>query len=328
MKKGIAFIFSFLSATILVAQWNPTANLTIFSDDGSAFYLILNGEKYNNEPQTNVRIEELPNPYYSSKIIFEDKTKPAISKNIQLTDVDGVPQDVTYIIKPQTPTKYVLRYYSMVPAEQNMMRPSSASVYRYGNPNIVVAGPGYNQQSTVVQSQTVIPSTQTTTHQVTTTTTTQTVPQQNGVNVNVGGLGINMNVNLPIDVAGSSTTTSTTTTQTSGYQHNHNNTTHYDDTRCVYAMSSGDYSTAKATIEDISFSDTQLATAKNIAESNCLTTDQIAGIMDIFSFEDPKIEFAKYAYDYCVDQNNYYKLASQFSFDASKEELNNYLQGR
>ena len=55
------------------AQWVPTANLTIFSEDGLKFYLVLNGERYNDVTQTNIRIEELPNPYYNCKIIFDQK---------------------------------------------------------------------------------------------------------------------------------------------------------------------------------------------------------------------------------------------------------------
>ena len=106
--------------------------------------MILNGEKYNDVAQTNIRIEELPNPYYNCKVIFEDKTLPAISKNaLMLADANGVMQDVTYRIKKDNKGKPVLRFFSFVPAQQNMLRPTNCTTYRFGNPNSIIAGPGY-----------------------------------------------------------------------------------------------------------------------------------------------------------------------------------------
>lgn len=84
MIKKICFAFLLLMGlnSVVSAQFLPTANLTIFSEDGNKFYLILNGERQNDEPQTNIRIEELPQPYYNCKIIFEDKSMKEISKNM------------------------------------------------------------------------------------------------------------------------------------------------------------------------------------------------------------------------------------------------------
>ena len=87
MTRTIAFFLLIFVSITAQAQWTPTANLTIFSEDGDKFYLILNGEKYNEEPETNIRVEELPNPYYNCKIIFADASLPEISKSmLMLTD--------------------------------------------------------------------------------------------------------------------------------------------------------------------------------------------------------------------------------------------------
>ena len=59
-----------------------------------------------------------------------------------------------------------------------------------------------------------------------------------------------------------------------------------------------------------------------------MNTTQIMNIMKIFSFEDTRMDFAKYAYQYCVDKKSYYKVSNTFSFESSKTELNNYIQGR
>ncbi len=335
MKKiSTLIILSLVFITGAFAQWTPTANLTVFSDDGSKFYLILNGEKYNNTPQTNIRLEELPNPYYSCKIIFEDNTKPSISKNIQLTDADGKLQDVTYKIKPSGNGKYVLRFYSMIPAEQNMVRPSNCTVYQYGQPNIVLAGPGFVQtsvQQTTTQHANTYPASGTTQ-----TTTQQTITNGTGnnanVNVNLGGVGVNMNVNIPTNgVATSSTTTTTTTTGSAPAPvvvTTPVNAPTYQTQGCSYPMAPAEFEEAKKTIAAVSFNDTRLATAEQIISTNCMNVNQITAVIKLFSFESTKVEFAKYAYDYCVDQKSYYKVVNSFSFDSSKTELNEYLQGK
>jgi len=300
--------------TPVFAQWVPTANLTIFSEDGAKFFLILNGERYNDVAQTNIRIEELPNPYYNCKVVFEDKSIPDISKNaLMLADADGAMQDVTYRIKKDNKGKNVLRFYSQIPAQQNMVRPSNCATYRFGAPNMIVG------------------------NVISTTTTSQTSSSPaNNVNVQVGGIGLNVSIAQPLIT--NTTTTTVTTTRTGGNAHddfaedhleqgsNRNNANGRRRAGCAMAMNNGDFEEAKRTVAANGFDETRLSTAKQIASSNCLNTNQIAALIKIFGFEESKLDFAKYAYDFCVDRNNYFKIANSFSFESSKTELNNYLQ--
>lgn len=304
------------------AQWVPTANLTIFSEDGAKFFIVLNGERYNDVAQTNIRIEELPNPYYNCKIIFEDKSLPDITKNaLMLADADGVMQDVTYRIKKDNKGKNVLRFFSFVPAQQNMLRPANCATYRFGAPNRLLG-------ATPMQGG------------ATTTTTIQqtTMSPASNVNVSVGGIGINMNINDPL-IGGATTTTTTTTTRSTGFveddfaydnQPQGNGRRNANSNRrggCNMAMSNADFEDAKRTIANSSFDETRLSTAKQIAASNCMNTNQIVAMLTLFSFEASKLDFAKYAYDYCLDRNNYYKVSNAFTFESSKKELTDYVQG-
>lgn len=82
----------------------------------------------------------------------------------------------------------------------------------------------------------------------------------------------------------------------------------------------------KATVKKQSFSSTQLALIKQILSAKkCFKCAQIKQLMQVFSFEDDKMELAKFAYDYTTDKNNYYTLTDAFSFSASKEELLNFI---
>lgn len=302
------------------AQWTPTANLTVFSEDGAKFFLVLNGERYNDVAQTNIRIEELPNPYYNCKVIFENKALPDISKSaLMLADADGVMQDVTYRIKKDNKGRNVLRFFSFAPAQQNMQRPANCATYRFGAPNMLIgAAPIHAGTST------------------TTTIQQTTMSPASNVNVRVGGVGINMNIADPMMGSTTTTTTTTTTTNSNGVPDNdfsnvrnpqrrsHNNNNRGG---CNRAMSNADFDDAKRTIANSSFDATRLSTAKQIAANNCLSTGQIGALLPLFSFESSKLDFAKYAYDYCLDANNYYKVANGFTFESSKTELSNYVQG-
>lgn len=82
-------------------------------------------------------------------------------------------------------------------------------------------------------------------------------------------------------------------------------------------------------IRNESFDNTKLTLTKNILRSNpCFRTEQVKEIIALFSFDDSKLEIAKYAYDYTYDQGNYYMIADSFSFSSSKEELMKFLQSK
>ncbi|MFM2360295.1 MAG: hypothetical protein RLY16_2288 [Bacteroidota bacterium] len=95
---------------------------------------------------------------------------------------------------------------------------------------------------------------------------------------------------------------------------------------CAMPMNAGDFSSAKQSISDADFENTKLSTAKTIVGANCLTADQVAQICALFDFEDSKLQFAKFAYKHTYDRGNYFKINKVFDFDASKEELNRFVQ--
>lgn len=336
------------------AQWLPTANLTIFSEDGYKFFLILNGERMNDEAQTNIRIEELPQPYYNAKIIFEDKTQKPISKNnLMLTDAAGVPQDVTYKIKKDKSGKQLLRFFSFMPAEQNMVRPMNTTVYRFGAPAQPIFGPG-------IQANVNTPG-----------GNFNYGTNQQGTNINVNVPGVNVNVNANPRGGGgrgnqgnnngynqgnnngynnngynqgnnngynnngynngynnNGYNQGNNNGYNNGYNHNqgHQGGYHFDPNQpCATPMLPRDFDEARALIAKEGFDDTRLNTAKQVMVEHCLNVSQIITLCKLFSFEDTKLEFAKFAYIYCSEPRNYFKVNSVFNFDSSKQELNSHI---
>ncbi len=93
----------------------------------------------------------------------------------------------------------------------------------------------------------------------------------------------------------------------------------------VMPCSDIDFADAKRTIANADFEDTKLTLAKQIVRSELMTARQLAEIAQLFDFEQSKLEFLKYAYPYCFDQNKYYVVNNVFEFSSSVDELNKYI---
>lgn len=318
MTRKITLLAIMLISSLTFAQLGPVGHLTIFSEDGDKFTLILNGEIINDTPQTNLRVEDLNQPYYNAKIRFADQTLTDVSKNtLMLTDVDGIFSDVTYKIRrdKNNKTKMKLNYFSSIPVRPDFIPPSNVHVIHYGQPRQVIVSQPIGGVS-----------------QTTTTTTTQSNGINSGgvnvgVGVNVGGVNLGMGVSINDNIAGGAVTQTTTTTTT-----NSNVVVDHDEPirGCggKSCMTSGNFNAALATIKTQSFEDTRLKTAKQVITVNCLNVDQIIQIANTFNFEDNKLEFAKYAYDFCIEPRNYFKLNGIFSFSSNVDELSDYVQSR
>jgi hypothetical protein len=318
MKK-LYLIAAMLFTSIISLHAQQHGNLTVFSEDGDKFFLILNGEKQNEEAQTNIRVEELNQPYYSARIIFEDKTLAPITKNnLMIVDADAKFMDVTYKIKKDKNKKVKLNYYSMIPVQEDFLPPSGMYVRQFGQ----TSQQTNSQQPVQIQGG----GRQTTT--TTTTTTTNTNSNGIGASLNVPGMNVNISIADPDMDAHTTTTTHHTTTTHIGGQPQQQQQPQYTGNCKGWPMEAADFSAAKKTINESSFDDTKLSTAKSIASSNCLTCDQIAQICNLFSFEENKLAFAKFAYKYTTDPKNYFKVNNVFSFSSSKEELNEFIQGQ
>ena len=89
--------------------------------------------------------------------------------------------------------------------------------------------------------------------------------------------------------------------------------------------SDADFEDAKVTIKNATFEETKLTIAKQIVASELMTARQLAEIASLFDFEHTKLEFLKYAYQFCYDQNKYYIVNNVFDFSSSVDELNEYI---
>src|ERR1700722_11536241 len=74
--------------------------ITILSDDGDKFYLSLNGERQNTEPQTGVRVDGLMDKEYNASIVFSAPDRPELIQKIPIKDAaTGKYMEMTYKIE-------------------------------------------------------------------------------------------------------------------------------------------------------------------------------------------------------------------------------------
>ena len=331
MKSLYSFVLMMGCLTLGFSQ--QTGNLVIFSEQGEQFLVVLNGVQQNFNPETNVKVTDLTNPNYKAKIRFIDGKTPDLDKTLYISP--GA--EITYSLKKHKKGHYVLRMQSEVPLVQAPMQTPNQNVVVYSpNPpmqhNPALQQPNqdirYNDNTTIIH---------------------QNQPTQPNTNVNMGiqvndpDLGVNMNINVNATEHGQNNTTtySHTSTQTNVTNNSSNWSTQNQPvntngniyqmpgytgaTGCHWPMDEASFARAYKSIEEKSFESSKLTIAKQVFNTNCMTSDQVKRVLLLFSFEATRLDFAKYAYGYTYDISNYYMLNDAFNFESSIDELNEYI---
>lgn len=223
---------------------NEPSTLSIFSENGEQFLVVLNGISQNNVPTSKIRIDGLPQYGNDIEIVFTDNRTQAIRKRVNIADpVDGKAVNMTLKIVRNREGFARLKFHKCTEVERDYRGQQDEYCMNYGQPR------------QVTRQENIPP------------------PQPRG----------------------------------------------------PQPMDPNTFNDLKQSIANGSFESTKVSTAKTVVGSNYVTTDQVIEIINLFSFENTKLEFAKFAYNRTVDPNNYFKVGNAFSFDSNKEDLNNYL---
>ena len=91
-------------------------------------------------------------------------------------------------------------------------------------------------------------------------------------------------------------------------------------------MSTREFNELKDQVRKEWFENNRLTSVKYIIDRNSFTTQQVRELMLLFTFENNRLEIAKYAYCKTVDQRNYYQVNELLTFSSSKEDLAAFLR--
>jgi len=340
--KRIVIVFTLLISLQVLAQHS---NLVVFAENEEPFTLSVNAAPQNTQAAAHVRADKLLPGTYRIRIKFEDASLGQITKTVVLesgneytvvvrrkknTAVGGYFKEVgkTFESNKENDAKeddpasaYVIRLLSVTPLTQQQTQ--------YGSDNTSGGSTG------TVQTQT---------HTGTSGSTGSGNVGMN-VNVNADGTGFNMSMNVNDGTGGGqqnmSTQVQTTTTTTGsswdswdegsgngngkGAVHTAASTSA---NRCASAMPASNFASAKKAVESKGFDETRLQVAKQVISANCMSVSQVVEVMEIFGFEQTKLDFAKYAYDFTSDPQNYFMVNDVFGFSSSVDALDKYLQGK
>jgi hypothetical protein len=78
-------------------------------------------------------------------------------------------------------------------------------------------------------------------------------------------------------------------------------------------------------LQGLSFDTEKISRAKQIVESNILTSTQVKEMLTTFDFDSRRLEFAKYAYNYVYDKNMYFIVNESFDFSSNGKQLDEYI---
>jgi hypothetical protein len=318
MKTKLLLLFLF-TTQLFFAQ---TSSITVFSQEGERFYVIVNGVRQNDAPSTNVKVTDLEKPNYLVKIIFEDQSIASLNQNVYLLDYDEKRTNVTFNLKRDRKGKMKMAMNSF---DYDVNSSKGTEVVKYHEIENPIAIPTKNTTKTETK---------------TTKTETKTVDVNTlgiGINTKIEESEDNINVNVNIGGLNTSVTTKTDTPVKPGrpkvlkdeiVTEKPVTAAPIENTakNCTFKMSTSDFQRAKSSVEKQSFAESKMKVAKQFTTSNCLSTDQIIEIVNLFSFEENKLDYAKFAYSKCVDKNNYFLVNDAFSFSSSTDELTEYIE--
>ena len=279
-------------------------------------------------------VEVVSNMLITYRIV---KTK----KGFKLRPLDMVPKNSAPKVNNQPTVVY--QTVQSAPPTQTVVKETVTTTTTTANPdnanvNVNMGGTGFNMSVNVNDN-----STQTV-QQPASSSESVSLNMNVNVNDNMGfednsssNFSMNMNVNDNMDdietTSYSSITTTTTTTTSWGGDTQSTTTTSssgFGNSSNVNSNSSVDcqvnnINSVLNAIENESFKDDKMMVAKQATKNKCLSVNQIKQVMDKFTFEDGKLEFAKLAYANCLNKDDYYQVNESFTFSSSKSELNEYI---
>lgn len=93
-------------------------------------------------------------------------------------------------------------------------------------------------------------------------------------------------------------------------------------------MTYKEFEILKDKIRQNTFDKGKLESAKSTIQQNTLTANQIGEITRLFNHENNRLEFAKFAYDYAYDRENYAAVVDAMAFESNKKEMQRYIESR
>ena len=300
MKKYLLLSLFLINALYLLAQ---NTSLVVFSQSGEPFKLVLNGILYNDEAQTNVTVKGLNPTTYQAMLIFENSEIGDLSGYVNLRER----KEMTYAVKRRKVSveeKLALMTLQNIARDFNLkdedeVEAKKAEIERkdeiYSLKLFTEVAIKKQHQKASAKVKEI--NNNVTVHEVT------SVHEMEKVQVE--------------DVA--------VVAQDSEVIEEVTNDEYVEERGCEMYMDQPNFEMQITEISRVKFEDQKLSAAQELVNNNCLKVNQIEEILDLFTFDNSRLEIAKLAYSNTYDQLNFEKLYDLFSFESSKVELKEFV---
>jgi hypothetical protein len=94
------------------------------------------------------------------------------------------------------------------------------------------------------------------------------------------------------------------------------------------AVDAANFEKMKDAIIKQAFDDDKLTMAKVVMKNSWYTAAQLKTLTEKFVYDDNKLAFAKYAYDFCIDPGNYYTIADAMVYQSTKQDLLQFIAAK
>lgn len=272
----------------LLAQ-GPTGDLVLISETGEPFRLYINGEWLSDAPVTRAEAHDLPEGAQRATIYIY----PSEGRVIQLRRTLYVEAGMIehYALRKRK-RQYTIALYNRTPRQEETAPPA---------PPLPPAPPTAG------------------------TPPSQTPPQGQGTTI-IFNPTIQVQTGSGTQISNSTSPNAIPASPTMPFPHA--GSSYSGPCNCTFPISRESFAQALRTLRQETFDQTRLEIAKTIARQNCLLAQDVREMMLVFTFEDARLDLAKFAYDYTHDLANYFVVSEAFEFSSSKEDLMRYIQRR
>ena len=308
MRTFFSFVILCLLTIVGIAQNN---DFVFYTDSGDKFTLYINNVKQNESALTNVKAENISGKTISIRVVFERSGVPTLNKSMSVSSDD---KEIKVQLVKGRENVYSLKTISSNPrSHSNNQGNSGNTVIKDNNGSTETKDNGHGG---------------------------------NGGHGNNNGSHGNNNGGHGNNNAGHGNNSGHNNNNghgnngygKNGYGGNHGNGGYgnggywngngygpSDNPRCNMPMHQNDFNSLKAQVRSRYYDSSRLTVAKQACRYNCMTSDQVRDLCKEFSYESNRLDFAKYAFEYCYDRYRYYIVGQAFTYSSSVDQLNRYI---
>lgn len=315
--KSLILLTLFSLSLITFAQ---TGNISVYSDKGLKFTVVLNGIDQNDQPATHVKVTDVPEGSYRIKVRFENTKLGQASRGM--------------FVEPGREYKMAVMHKSVATVDHHFDGVHNQMVKTLGNDPNAKANNWDVMENYVIRfvSEATANSNASSNEQVGPfkARTKFSNPANEISEGGVGGFGTTSSKTVkPTEVVGASVAVQPATTETKAVETSSKSaTTSSYSSACNAAMDENTYSATKSGVSAQTSPELKAQVGKQIINAVCMSVEQISGVAALIPGDAAKLDFVQYGFDYCFDPQNYATLASLFESPESVEAFNMFLASK